>query len=111
MKIANFLKKPKTSMSYLNNHIEDYIMFNYVLNKNLEKSKNQRFYRHTNLFFGTLSYKTWVMLATWLHLGSSQKYRRKLILYPTLNTKLFLIHTKLGLGVLDIVEKLAKDVI
>jgi hypothetical protein len=51
MEIANFLKMPKTSMSYLNNHIEDYIMFNYVLNKNLGKSKNQRFYRQNKLIF------------------------------------------------------------
>jgi hypothetical protein len=51
------------------------------------------------------------MLATWLHLGSSQKYRRKLNLYPILNIKLFLIHTELGLGVPGVARKLAKDVI
>jgi hypothetical protein len=37
------------------------------------KCENARFYRQKKLFFGTMPFSPWAILAIWLHIGAPQK--------------------------------------
>jgi hypothetical protein len=58
----------------------------------------------TNLFFGTLSYNPWAILATWLHLAL--KITKNLNSQTVLNIELFPTYTKSKLNMFGIVGEL-----
>jgi hypothetical protein len=45
--------------------------------KKWKKVKNQDFMGKTNYFLSTLPFSPWAVLATWLHVGASQKIQEK----------------------------------
>jgi hypothetical protein len=62
----------------------------------------------TNLFFSTLSFSPWAILATWVVCRSSSENIGKMNLIPILNNTSPRTHTKLELGMLGVHRKLAK---
>jgi phosphopantetheinyl transferase len=52
-------------------------MQNHELNTKVRKSGKPRFYGQKKLFFNTLSFSPWVVLATWLHVGAPHKIQEK----------------------------------
>jgi hypothetical protein len=42
-----------------------------------KKVKNQDSMGKTNFFLSTLPFSPWALLATWLHVGAPQKYKKK----------------------------------
>jgi hypothetical protein len=57
-------------------HIEDDIMQNHEEKKKVKKVKNQGSMGKTNFFFNTLPFSPRAVLATWMHVGAPQKYRK-----------------------------------
>jgi hypothetical protein len=45
--------------------------------KKVKKVKTQDFMGKTNFFLCTLPFSLWVVLATWLHVGATQKIQEK----------------------------------
>jgi hypothetical protein len=45
--------------------------------KKCEKSEKPRFYGQNKLLFSTLPFSPWVVLATWLHVGTPLKIQEK----------------------------------
>jgi hypothetical protein len=52
-------------------------MRNHEKIKKYKKVKNQDSMGKTNFFLNTLAFKPWAILATWLHVGASQKIQEK----------------------------------
>jgi hypothetical protein len=47
------------------------------IKKSEKKVKKQDFMGKTNFFLSTLPFNPWAILATWLHVGGSQKIHEK----------------------------------
>jgi hypothetical protein len=65
----------------------------------------------TNFCFGTLSFRPWAFLATWLHVGASQKTTRNMNLQSILNKDSPWAHIEIEFNVLSIVKKLVEYVV
>jgi hypothetical protein len=66
--LIKFLEKnKKTSHLDRSSHIEGDIMQNQEQKKRVKKSEKPRFYGQNKLFFSTLPFSPWAILATWLH--------------------------------------------
>jgi hypothetical protein len=78
MELANFLEKILRLQHQIQavtlKIISCRFMHNFFIKK---KVKIQDFMGKTIYFFGTLPFSPWVVLATWLHLGASQKLHEK----------------------------------
>jgi hypothetical protein len=61
-----------------------------------------------SFFFGTMSFNSWALLVTWLHIGAPQKIHETMDLQPILNNNLPCAHTKLEFDMLDVTRKLVK---
>ena len=51
-------------------------MQNHEQKKKVMKSNKPRFYEQKKLFFSTLSFILWAVLATWLHIGALRKIHK-----------------------------------
>jgi hypothetical protein len=73
--------------------------------------KNQDFISKTNYFLSTLSFNPWAVLATWLHVGAPQKYRKNELNTRLLNKNLPRAHRESKFDVLGVHGKLVKYVV
>jgi hypothetical protein len=62
-----------------------------------EKSENPRFYGQNKLFFSTLPFSPWAVLATWPHVGAPQKIQEN-ELNPCFQQKFAASSYRVGIG-------------
>jgi hypothetical protein len=62
-------------------------------------------YGQTKVFFGTLSFSLWAILAMWLHIGVPQKYKKNEFAIHFLQNSLW-IHMKLEFDIIGIYRSL-----